>query len=98
MITLDYIKANAKPHGISGGKRINLYNEKYILSIVGGARGLYGDFEDDFEVAIIDPKTKDFITKLFYPDNSEDVIQYLGKEDLEKILNTLFKEGSFQVR
>ncbi len=60
MITIDYIKKHSQPHDVSGGRRINLYNDKYILSIVGGAQGLYGDFEEDFEIAIIDPTTKDF--------------------------------------
>ena len=74
MITIDYIKKHSKPHDVSGGRRINLYNDKYVLSIVGGAQGLYGDFEEDFEIAIIDPTTKDFITKLFIPENGDDVV------------------------
>lgn len=98
MITIDYIQKNALPHSVSGGKRISLYNERYVMSIVGGARGLYGDFEDDFEVAIIDPVTKEFITKLFFPENADDVVGYMDRDGVEKILNTLFKEGSFQVR
>jgi len=98
MISIDYIQDNSKPLGVLGGKRITFYNDKYILSIVGGAMGLYGDFEENFEVAIIDPQTGNFITKLFYPDNSDDVIPYLSEEKVEKILNTLFKEGGFQVR
>lgn len=97
MITVDFIQKNAKPHNV-GGFRINLYNDKYSLSIVGGASGLYGDFKEDFEVAIIDPVTGDFITKLFFPENGDDVVGYMNKEDLERITNTLFKEGSFQVR
>lgn len=98
MITIDFIKKIAQKHGISGGKRTNLYNDKYILSIVGGASGLYGDFEEDFEVAIIDPASKDFITKLFFPENGDDIVGYMKKEDVEKIANTLFKDGGFQVR
>jgi hypothetical protein len=98
MITIDYIKKNALPHDISGGKRMILYNEKYVLSIVGGTKGLYGDFENDFEVAIIDPLNKEFITKLFFPENGDDVVGYLSCEELEKIANTLFKEDNFQVR
>jgi hypothetical protein len=98
MITIDFIKENAKPHSVSGGKRISFYNDKYILSIVGGSKGLYGDFEEDFEVAIIDPQSKDFITKLFFPENGDDVVGYMNKEDVEKIVNSIFKEGSFQVR
>jgi len=98
MITIDFIKKNSQPHGVSGGRRINLYNYKYVLSIVGGAQGLYGDFEEDFEIAIIDPITKEFITKMFIPENGDDVVGYMKSEEVEKIANTLFKEGSFQVR
>ena len=98
MITIDFIKQNALPHTISGGKKLVLYNEKYVLSIVGGVKGLYGDFENDFEVAIIDPLNKEFITKLFFPENGDDVVGYLSCEEVEKIANTLFKVGSFQVR
>lgn len=98
MITIDFINKNSQPRDDCGGRRISLYNDKYILSIVGGAQGLYGDFVDDFEIAIIDPMTKEFITKLFFTENGDDVVGYMNKEDVEKIANTLFKEGSFQVR
>ncbi len=57
MITIDYIKKRSQPHDVSGGRRINLYNDKYVLSIVGGAQGLYGDFEEDFEIRYIQKKT-----------------------------------------
>lgn len=97
MITIDFIKKNSQRHGVSGGRRTSLCNAKYTLSIVGGAQGLYGDFEDDFEIAIIDPTTKEFITKLFIPENGDDVVGYMKAEDVENIANTLFKEGSFQV-
>lgn len=98
MITIDFIKENAKPHGVTGGKRVNLYNDKYILSIVGGTNGLYGDFEKDFEIAIIDEVSKEFVTKFFFPEIGDDVVGYMPVEDVEKIANILFKDGGFQVR
>ena len=96
MITIDYIKKHSQPHDVSGGRRINLYNDKYILSIVGGAQGLYGDFEEDFEIAIMDTKNGEFITKLFFPENSDDVVGYLESEKVVEIANSLFKNYSFQ--
>lgn len=97
MITIDFIKSHASEHSPLGGKRICLQNEKYLLSIVGGRSGLYGDFEEDFEIAIIDPVTREFITNLFFPEDSSDVIGYLPGDEVEKIANTLFKNKNFQV-
>ena len=37
-----------------------------------------------------------FITKLFYPENSDDVIGYLEAEKVVEIANNLFKNYSFQ--
>jgi hypothetical protein len=96
MITIKDIIDNAKPHMIEGGKMLRLVNDKYILSIVGGASGLYGDFEKDFEIAIMDTKNGEFITKLFYPENSDDVIGYLESDKVVEIANSLFKNYSFQ--
>lgn len=96
MITIKDIIDNAMPHMIEGGKMLRLSNDKYILSIVGGASGLYGDFEKDFEIAIMDTKNGEFITKLFYPENSDDVIGYLEADKVVEIANSLFKNYSFQ--
>ena len=96
MITIKDIIENAKPHMIEGGKMLRLSNDKYILSIVGGASGLYGDFEKDFEIAIMDTKNGEFITKIFYPENSDDVVGYLEAEKVVEIVNSLFKNYSFQ--
>ena len=96
MITIKDIIDNAKPHMIEGGKMLRLSNDKYILSIVGGASGLYGDFEKDFEIAIMDTKNGEFITKIFYPENSDDVVGYLEAEKVVEIVNSLFKNYSFQ--
>lgn len=96
MITIDFIKDNCKPHPVSEGKQTLIHNGKYILSIVGGRQGLYGDFENDFELAILDPVTKEFITKLFF-DSNDDVVGYASAEEVERIANLLFKDN-FQVK
>jgi hypothetical protein len=96
MITIDFIKRNSKPHPLEGGRQTVLSNDKYMLSIVGGRTGLYGDFEEDFEFAIMDVKDRNFVTKLFV-DVTDDIFPYATVEEVEKIANTLFKENDFQV-
>ena len=87
----------SKPHPLDGGKMTRLYNEEIEFSIVGGRSGLYGDFVDDFEVAVLDRKTGDFRTKFFKPELSDDVIGYMPKDDMIQMLNQILKTG-FQVR
>jgi hypothetical protein len=58
---------------------------KYSVSIVGGAHGLYGDFEKTFEVAIVENGTGNFVTKLFC--GGADVMSYRSSEEVEDILN-----------
>ena len=97
MITIKDIIENSKPHGLPGGKMTRLSNDKYTLSVVGGTSGLYGDFEKDFEVAIIDRKDGEFITKFFYPEGNDDVIGYMSGDKMIELLNGIFSKG-FQVR
>lgn len=59
---------------------------RYSVSIVGGKQGLYGDFIETFEVAIIDNTDKKFVTKLFCGGTS-DVLGYLSVDEVENILN-----------
>jgi len=96
MITIKDIIEWSKPHPLDGGKMTRLYNDEIEFSIVGGRSGLYGDFENNFEVAIIDKKSGDFITKFFYPEGSDDVIGYMKLEDVEKLVNQVLGKG-FQV-
>jgi len=85
-LTIEDIISMAKPHNL-GGKRTTIENKRFILSIVGGGRGLYGDFENNFEVAIIDKKTGDFATTLFEPDATDDVMGYVEADVVVRIAN-----------
>lgn len=97
MITIKDIIDGSKPHPLDGGKMTRLYNDEIEFSIVGGRSGLYGDFENDFEVAIIDKKSGDFVTKFFYPEGGDDIIGYMKSEDVVKLANQVLGKG-FQVR
>jgi hypothetical protein len=59
---------------------------KYVVSIVGGRQGLYGDFETTFEVAIIENNTGVFVTKLFCGGGA-DVLGHQSVDSVESILN-----------
>ena len=106
MITIQDIKKWSKPHPMSkylstgGGKgRMSRFGNKEIeFSIVGGRSGLYGDFINDFEVAILDNKNGEFITKFFYPEANDEVIGYMKGNDLEELVNKVFRKDDFQVR
>ena len=96
MITTENIIEWSKPHPLDGGKMTRIHNDEIEFSIVGGRSGLYGDFENDFEVAVIDRKNGEFVTRFFKPEISDDVIVYMKKEYLEEFVNQIFKKG-FQV-
>jgi hypothetical protein len=99
MITVEDIKRFAKDHPIGrGGKMTVIENKAVRISIVGGASGLYGDFETDFELAIMDIVTGDFITKFFLPEANDDVVGYMSGPDLEKVIGSIIKDNDFQVR
>jgi hypothetical protein len=99
MITIEDVKRFAKEHPIgNGGKATLIENKAVKISIVGGASGLYGDFEKDFEVAIMDQVNSDFITKFFIPEATDDVVGYMSGPDLEKVINSIIKDNDFQVR
>lgn len=99
MITVQDIKKYSKPHPnqMEGARQTVIFNEAVDVSIVGGARGLYGDFEETFELAVIDKSTKEFVTKFFCPENNDDVIGYMEANELELLVNQIFVKG-FQVR
>jgi len=99
MITIKDIIDLSKPHPVMNGGRVTrIGNNNVSFSIVGGARGLYGDFINDFEVAIFDKESGDFITKFFYPEATDDVIVYMPGKDLESLVSKVLKDKDFQVR
>lgn len=97
MITIQLIKAFSQPHRMHPeGKQTIISNGQVEISIVGGSRGLYGDFVEDFELAIIDKQTHEFVTKYYVPDATDDVLAYLSGEQVENIVNQIIGEN-FQV-
>jgi hypothetical protein len=99
MITIQNIIEFSKEHpSLRNGRITRIGNNNIEFSIVGGTSGLYGDFINDFEVAIFDKKNNDFITKFFHPDASDDVMAYMSKEDLEVLINKVLRTNDFQVR
>jgi hypothetical protein len=98
MITIEDIKNFSKEHKLGAPARhTRLRNGLFEFSIVGGVSGLYGDFEETFELAIFDLNGKNFITNLVLDDVSDDVVGYMSKERLLELVNRFFKEGDFQV-
>jgi hypothetical protein len=100
MITIkDVIDWSKSHHFIKDGRVTRILNNDVEFSIVGGADGLYGDFINNFEVAVLSKKNKEFITKSFYDDSLvDDVIGYMSGEDLEELLNRVITDQNFQVR
>jgi hypothetical protein len=92
-VTIEQIIDMAEPHSLVGGKRTIIEGKRFILSIVGGRAGLYGDFIDNFEVAIIDKNTKEFVTKLFEPQATDDVMGYVSSEKVVEMANYIIKQN-----
>jgi len=102
MITIQDIKNWSKPHPMSkymGGKgRVSSFGNKEVeFSIVGGDKGLYGNFVDTFEVAIFDRKSNNFVTRFFYPQASDDVIPYMESSEVEELVNSVIKKEDLSV-
>lgn len=102
MITIKDIKKWAKPHPNShfskgSGKQARFGNNKVEFSIVGGDIGLYGDFENTFEVAIFDMESRNFITRFFYPETNDDVISYMSSDEVEKLVNSVIKREDLSI-
>lgn len=74
-LTAEFIKRKSRAHPYRNGRMFTMEIGNYILSIVGGAMGLYGDFENDFEVALIDKDTNKFVTS-FFAKRGDDVLPY----------------------
>lgn len=101
MITISDIQEWSRPHPVvEGGRMTNIFSSKYEVSIVGGGKKgrLYGDFKNSFEVAVFSTKSREFVTRFFFPDNPDDVVGHLSSDNLEEFLNSVFRENNFQVR
>jgi len=99
MITIQNIIEFSKEHpSLRNGRVTQIGNNNVGFSIVGGTSGLYGDFINNFEVAIFDKKNNEFITKFFYPETNDDVIGYMSGKDLEVLINKVLRSNDFQVR
>jgi hypothetical protein len=88
-LTIEHIVKNSEPHPTAimraGDSRV--YREEigdYILSIVGGGTGLYGDFIDTFEVALIDSITGNFITGL-YSQRGDEVLGWASIDEINEL-------------
>jgi hypothetical protein len=105
MITIEDIMKWSKPHPISkylstAGResRMSRFGNKEIeFSIVGGDRGLYGDFEKTFEVAIFDRQSNNFVTRFFYPEATDDVIPYMDANKVEELVNSVIKKEDLSI-
>jgi len=95
MTTVEQLHNWSKPHSIDG-KKVTLENDNFIVSIVGGRQGLYGDFEKDFEIAIIDKVSDDFVTKMFVQSH-DDVLAYQSIEEVSKVIDMVFSKTGFRI-
>lgn len=96
MITVQNIIEWSKPHAMNDGRQTRLTDGKVEVSIVGGVQGLYGDFKEEFELAVFDPTTRNFITTFFF-EGGNDVMAYMKGDDLVNFLNKIYKDDNFQV-
>jgi hypothetical protein len=93
-LTKEYIIKNSKPHSLalSGDRRYKNARQfsenigNYTLSIVGGANGLYGDFENTFEVALIDNDNNKFVTGMYVSDSKfDDIMGYATIDEINEL-------------
>ena len=94
MITYQDILKKAETHPMGEGKMVRYETPQLIISIVGGRRGLYGDFKKTFEMALIDKESKNFVSNYFYPEYSDggEIMSWVPREDMLKIVNELVRE------
>ncbi len=74
-----------------GGRRTSIEVNNFKISIVGGRQGLYGDFVEDFEVAIMTKENSQFVTKLFFH-AEDDVLPYQSGKDVEEIVKIVMNQ------
>ena len=72
-----------------GAKQTIIESDDFIISVVGGRQGLYGDFEKTFEMALMTKDRKTFVTRHYFPDLNDDVMGWKSSEETERIINDL---------
>jgi len=95
-LTKEHIIQNSKPHGMASSglqnyRNARQYTEKvgnYTLSIVGGCDGLYGNFKNTFEVALIDDNNGEFVTSKYSSGTKSDDV--LGHATIDEINDLYF--------
>jgi len=96
MYTYQDILDKAKPHGISeNGKHTLIETQDHKVSIVGGRMGLYGDFVNTFEVAIIRNSDGEFVSGEFFPEYSDSmgqVMPHISKEQMLEVVNKMVEK------
>jgi len=95
MITFEDILKKSETHLINGGRMVRYETPDIIISIVGGGAGLYGDFNETFEVALIDKKSGDFISDTLYSEYSDsmgEIMPHITREQMLKVVNELMRE------
>lgn len=89
--TIQEIIDNSEPHPTAPKGRCILFRVgDYYFSVVGGGFGLYGDFENTFELAIMDRRFR-FVTEKLYPDEGNVIFGWLTKEQLLKKMDEVSK-------
>ena len=84
-LTIDFIKKKSRSHPVGRqGRMFTMEIGNYHLSIVGGGTGLYGDFENDFEVALIDKESRKFVTS-FFAKRGDDVLPYASIDEINDL-------------
>lgn len=72
-----------------GAKQTIIESDDFVISVVGGRQGLYGDFESTFELAVMTKDKKTFVTRHYFPDLNDDVMGWKSPEQTERIINDL---------
>jgi len=83
-LTKEFIQKNSKAHSLVEGGRIFRHQiGSYTISIVGGGQGLYGDFKNDFEIAIFN---SDGEFENIFLNGSENIQPYSSIEEINDII------------
>ena len=85
LLTKEILNKGTLTHPVvEGGKMFRQKIGEYEISIVGGGRGLYGDFEKTFELAIFNEKGG--FETVFLNTSFDDVESYITLEEINDII------------